>query len=121
MFSRKFDRRKAPWKMSRLPRFSCPPFGTAEASVLGLLERSQWAKNGKKRLATEEFFEEQAGEASGVVAEDAVVFGEVFEDDAGGGLLEGGEIGEYRVGALRAGAAGAARGARAGGGRRPHV
>src|SRR5260370_23573990 len=92
--------------MSRLPRFSCPPFGTAEASVLGLLERSQWAKNGKKRLATEEFFEEQAGEASGVVADEAVLFEEIVEDGAGAELLEGGEIDEYRVGALRAGAAG---------------
>src|SRR5260370_40982170 len=74
MFSRKYDRRQAPWKMSRLPRFSCPPFGTAEASVLGLLERSQWGKNGKKRLATEEFFEEQAGEGWGVVVGEAVCF-----------------------------------------------
>src|SRR5260370_13649470 len=81
MFSRKYDRRQAPWKMSRLPRFSCPPFGTAEASVLGLLERSQWAKNGKKRLAMEEFFEEEAGEAGGGWAEDGRgLQGEFWED-----------------------------------------
>src|SRR5260370_27741584 len=105
MFSRKYDRRQAPWKMSRLPRFSCPPFGTAEASVLGLLERSQWAKNGKKRLATEEFFEEQAGEASGVVAGDAVLFGGIVEDVAEAQLFGGRRSGVNRLRPPRAGEA----------------
>src|SRR5260370_6229128 len=106
MFSRKYARRQAPWKMSRLPRFSCPPFGTAEAWVRGMLERSQWAKNGKRRLATEEFVEEEAGEGSGVVADDAVLFEEIVEDDAEAEILEGGKIEEYGFGALRAVAAG---------------
>jgi len=40
----------------------------------------------------EEFFEEEAGEAAGVVAEDAVFLEEVVEDDAEAEFLEGGEI-----------------------------
>jgi len=33
-------------------------------------------------LAAEELFEEEAGEAAGVVAQDAVFFEEIVEDDA---------------------------------------
>jgi len=54
----------------------------------------------------EEFFEEEAGEAAGVVAEDAVFFEEVVEDDAEAELLEGGQIDGHRFGALGAIAAG---------------
>jgi len=54
----------------------------------------------------EEFFEEEAGEAAGVVAEDAVFLEEVVEDDAEAELLEGGEIDGHGFGALGAVAAG---------------
>src|SRR6266849_7847157 len=57
-------------------------------------------------LAVEEFFEEEAGEAAGVVAQDAVFLEEVVEDDAEAELLEGGEIDGHGFGALGAVAAG---------------
>ena len=57
-------------------------------------------------LAVEEFFEEQAGEAAGMVADDAVFFEEIVEDDAEAELLERRKIDGYRFGALRAIAAG---------------
>src|SRR5216684_23828 len=54
----------------------------------------------------EEFFEEEAGEAAGVVAEDAVFLEEIVEDDAEAEFLEGGEVDGYRFGALGTVAAG---------------
>jgi hypothetical protein len=54
----------------------------------------------------QEFFEEQAGEAAGVVADDAVFFEEVVEDDAETELLERREIDGHGLGALRAVATG---------------
>lgn len=54
----------------------------------------------------EEFFEEQTGEAAGVVAEDTVFFEEIIEDDAEAELLERGEVDDDGLGALRAVAAG---------------
>src|SRR5713226_10064573 len=53
-------------------------------------------------LAVEEFFEEEAGEAAGVVADDAVFLEEIVEDDAEAELLERGKIDGHRFGALRA-------------------
>ena len=58
------------------------------------------------RSAVEEFFEEEAGEAFGVVADDAVFFEEVVEDDADAELLELRKIDDYGFGALGAIAAG---------------
>ena len=54
----------------------------------------------------EEFFEEEAGEAIGVVADDAVFFEEIVEDDAEAELLERREIDGDGLGALGAVAAG---------------
>src|SRR6266478_4296860 len=53
-------------------------------------------------LAAEELFEEEAGEAAGVVAEDAVFLEKIVEDDAEAELLEGWEIDGHRFGALGA-------------------
>src|SRR5258708_4612290 len=53
-------------------------------------------------LAVEEFFEEEAGEAAGVMADDRVFFEEIVEDDAEAELLEGRNVGGDRFGALRA-------------------
>src|SRR5216684_1916935 len=50
----------------------------------------------------EEFFEEEAGKAAGVVADDAVFLEEIVEDDAEAELLESGKIDGYRFGALGA-------------------
>src|SRR6266576_1628957 len=63
-------------------------------------------RTAKHRLAMEEFLEEEAGEAAGVVAQDAVFLEEIVEDDAEPELLEGGKIDGHRFGALRAIAAG---------------
>jgi len=59
-------------------------------------------RTAKYRLAMEEFLEEEAGEAAGVVAQDAVFLEEIVEDDAEAELLEGGKIDGHRFGALRA-------------------
>ena len=48
------------------------------------------------------FFEEQAREAAGVVANDAVFLEKVVEDDAEAEFLEFGEIDRDGLGALRA-------------------
>src|SRR5882762_11689016 len=53
-------------------------------------------------LAVEEFFEEEAGEAAGVMAQDAVFLEEIVEDDAEAELLERGKIDGHRFGALGA-------------------
>jgi len=53
-------------------------------------------------LAAEELFEEEAGEAAGVVAQDAVFLEEIVEDDAEAEFLEGGKIDGHGFGALRA-------------------
>src|SRR6266513_4167201 len=53
-------------------------------------------------LALEEFFQEEAGEAAGVVAQDAVFLKEIVEDDAEAELLERGKIDGHRFGALGA-------------------
>jgi len=45
----------------------------------------------------EEFFEEEAGEALGMVADDAVFFQEIVEDDAEAEFLEGGKYRRPRV------------------------
>ena len=50
----------------------------------------------------QEFFEEEAGQAAGVVAEDAVFLEEIIEDNAEAELLEFREIDYHRFGALRA-------------------
>src|SRR5216684_4127799 len=50
----------------------------------------------------EEFFEEEAGKAAGVVADDAVFLEEIVEDDAEAELLESGKIDGYRFGTLGA-------------------
>src|SRR5712664_4881808 len=63
-------------------------------------------RTAKYRLAAEELFEEEAGEAAGVVAEDAVFLEEIVENDAEAELLEGGKIDGHRFGALGAVAAG---------------
>ena len=55
--------------------------------------------------AMEEFFEEEAGEAARVVAQDAVFLKEIVEDDAEAELLERGKIDGHRFGALGAVAA----------------
>jgi hypothetical protein len=57
-------------------------------------------------LAVEKFFEEKAGKAAGVVADDAVFFEKIVEDHAEAELLKYGEIDGDRLGALRAIAAG---------------
>ena len=57
-------------------------------------------------LVSEEFFEEEAGEAAGLVADDGVFFKEIIEDDAVAELLEGGEVDGHGFGALGAIAAG---------------
>ena len=59
-----------------------------------------------QELASEEFFEEEPGEAAGVVAKDAVLLEEIVEDDSEAELLERGEIDGHRFGALRSIAAG---------------
>ena len=53
-------------------------------------------------VPVEKFFEEQAGEAAGIVAEDAVFFEEIIEDDAEAELLERGQIDDNGFCALRA-------------------
>src|SRR6266849_2825554 len=53
-------------------------------------------------LAVEEFFEEEAGEAAGVVADDGMLLEESVEDDAETELLEGGKIDGHRFRALGA-------------------
>src|SRR5882762_4364833 len=50
--------------------------------------------------AAEELFEEEAGEAAGMVAEDAVFLEEIVEDDAEAEFLEGGKIDGHRLRAL---------------------
>ena len=50
--------------------------------------------------AREEFFEEQAGEASRIVADDAVLFKEIVEDHAIAQLMHFGQIDGHRQGAL---------------------
>src|SRR6266436_6569156 len=57
-------------------------------------------------LAVEEFFEEEAGEAPGAMAEDGVLLEEIVEDDAVAEFLESGEIDGHGFGALGAVAAG---------------
>ena len=47
-------------------------------------------------------FEEEAGEAAGVVAEDAAFLEEIVEDDTEAEFLELGKINGHRFGALRA-------------------
>jgi len=54
------------------------------------------------RLTVEEFFEEEAGETAGVVADDAMFLEEVVQDDAEAELLECGKIDGHRFSALRA-------------------
>ena len=53
----------------------------------------------------EEFFEEQPREAARVVANDAVLFEEIIENDAESEFLEFGKINGHGLGALRAVAA----------------
>src|SRR5216683_23523 len=67
-----------------------------------LLELSTSLRTSFFLLAAEELFEEEAGEAAGVVADDAVFLEEIVEDDAEAELLEGGKIDGHRFGALRA-------------------
>ena len=69
----------------------------------GRKEEEEGATEG---LAMEEFLEEEAGKALGVVADDAVLLDEIIEDDAEAELLELGEIDGHRFGAFRAVAAG---------------
>src|SRR5713226_8743255 len=52
-------------------------------------------------LAMEEFFEKEAGEAGGVVADDAVFLEEVVEDHAEAELLKDGKINGHRFCTLR--------------------
>jgi hypothetical protein len=54
----------------------------------------------------EEFFEEEAGEALGVVADDAVFLEEIVQNDAEAKFLEGGEVNGHGFGALGAVTAG---------------
>ena len=54
----------------------------------------------------EEVFEEEAGEAAGVVADDGVFLKEIVEDDAEAEFLESGKVDGDRLGALGAIAAG---------------
>src|SRR5216684_7154791 len=53
-------------------------------------------------LAVEEFFQEEAGEAAAVVADDGMLLEEIVEDDAEAEFLESGEIDGDRFGALGA-------------------
>ncbi len=53
-------------------------------------------------LVAEEFFEEETGETTGVMAEDSVFLEEIIEDDAEAELLERGEVDSNGFGALRA-------------------
>src|SRR6266851_6298376 len=53
-------------------------------------------------LAVEEFFQEEAGEATAVVADDGMLLEEIVEDNAEAELLESGEIDGDRFGALSA-------------------
>jgi hypothetical protein len=55
---------------------------------------------GSKGLAVEEFFEEEVGEALGVVADDAMFLEEIIENDTEAELLELGEIDGHWFGAL---------------------
>jgi len=57
-------------------------------------------------LTREEFFEEEAGEAARIVAEDAVLLEEVIENNAAAEFLENREIDGHRRGAFGAVAAG---------------
>ena len=66
---------------------------------------SEGNSSGLYGLAAEEFFKEEAGEAIGVVADDAVFFEEIVEDDAETELLERGEVDGNGFGALGAVAA----------------
>ncbi len=52
------------------------------------------------------FFEEEAGEAAGVVADDTVFLEKIIENDAEAEFLKNGEIDRHRLGTLRAIAAG---------------
>ena len=52
-------------------------------------------------LTREEFFEEEAGEAARIVAEDAVLLEEIIQNNAAAELLENREIDSHRRGAFR--------------------
>jgi len=73
-----------------------------EEAVLASLGMTFTGRTAKNRLAAEELFEEEAGEAAGVVAEDAVFLEEIVEDDAEAKFLELGKIDGHRFGALSA-------------------
>src|SRR5882762_10666867 len=53
-----------------------------------------------RNLRMKEFFEQEAGEAAAVVADDGMLLEEIIEDDAEAELLESGEIDGDRFGAL---------------------
>ncbi len=55
-----------------------------------------------RNLRAEEFFQEEAGKAAAIVADDGVFLEEIVEDDAEAELLEGRNVGGDRFGALRA-------------------
>ena len=77
-----------------------------EEAVLASLGMTFTGRAAKYRLAMQEFLEEEAGEAAGVVAQDTVLLEEIIKDDAKAELLEGGKIDGHRFGALRAVTAG---------------
>ena len=58
-----------------------------EEAVLASLGMTFTGRTAKYRLAMEEFFEEEAGEAAGIVAQDAVFLEEIVEDDSEAELL----------------------------------
>src|SRR5712692_4067357 len=66
------------------------------------LEAGGAGTGGEAESGVEEFFEEEVGEATSIVAQDAVFLEEIVEDDAEAELLEGGKIDGHRFGALGA-------------------
>ena len=83
-----------------LPTSQTSTAGKSRAKARPLHKKGE-AKNGVG-LAVEEFFEEEAGEAAGVVAEDAVFLEEIVKNCAKAKVLEFREIDDYGFGALLA-------------------
>src|SRR2546430_15415750 len=94
--------------------------------MLGTIENQIAAGDGGGRgekwagLAVKEFFEEEAGEALGAMADDAVFLEKIVEDDAEAEFLELPEVDVDGFGALGAVTAGGVGGGGAGGGGGPH-
>jgi hypothetical protein len=97
-FGYQLSLRFVPNDWSELPQYP--------AAICSRIKDVQRELSRKSPLAAEEFFEEEAGKVAGVVAEDAVFFKEIIEDDAETKLLEGGKVDNHGFGSLSAIAAG---------------